>query len=151
MEQKKSVSFSVWNIVLYLTSPDSRRKTLPGHSAQLLFSVQQEVLKIQPSKMEDGKAGILCFSLLLFFSGTGIFATDIYTNVWAVKVRGSIQQAKQLALKHGFSYERHVSCFSTFASCSCKCPFEVTQFSEVYPNQSPFSSQHIVAGTRERK
>ncbi|KAJ7358833.1 hypothetical protein OS493_020668 [Desmophyllum pertusum] len=58
--------------------------------------------------MEDGKAAILCSVLLLIFSGTEIFAADIYTNIWAVQVRGSLQEVKQLALKHGFSYGRHL-------------------------------------------
>ena len=65
-----------------------------------------------------GKAGILCNLLLLFFSGNQIFATDIYTNVWAVKFHGSVQDAKKLALKHGLSYERHVSKLSTYFSLS---------------------------------
>ncbi|KAJ7358826.1 hypothetical protein OS493_020661 [Desmophyllum pertusum] len=58
--------------------------------------------------MEDGKAAILCSFLLLFFSGTEIFSADIYTNIWAVQVRGSLQEVKQLALKHGFTYGRHL-------------------------------------------
>lgn len=62
--------------------------------------------------MEDGKARIVFSVLLIFFTMTGILAADTYTNVWAVKIRGSVEQAKQIALKHGFSYERHVSCFS---------------------------------------
>lgn len=40
---------------------------------------------------------------------TEIFAADIYSNIWAVKVRGSVQEARQLAAKHGFIYGRHVS------------------------------------------
>jgi len=44
----------------------------------------------------------------MFFSGAEIFATEIYINIWAVKVRGSPQEAKQLALKHGFSYDKHL-------------------------------------------
>ena len=59
--------------------------------------------------MENGKSGILCSILLLFFIGNQIFAMDIFTNIWAVKVRGGVQEAKKLALKHGLSYERHVS------------------------------------------
>ena len=43
------------------------------------------------------------------FFGTYVCAKDIYTNVWAVKVRGSQQEAEELAIKHGFSYDRHVS------------------------------------------
>lgn len=53
-----------------------------------------------------GMAGFLCSVLwLIFVSGTEIFAED----VWAVKVLGSLQEAKQLALKHGFTYDKHVS------------------------------------------
>lgn len=47
--------------------------------------------------------------LLIFFCGIDIFAKEIYTNIWAVKVRGSQQEAEELAIKYGFSYDRHVS------------------------------------------
>ena len=55
-------------------------------------------------------AGFLCSILwVIFLGGTKSFAEDIYTNIWAVKVRGSLQEAKQLALRHGFTYDKHVS------------------------------------------
>ena len=60
--------------------------------------------------MANTKVGILSTLLwAIFFSGTEIFAKEMYINIWAVKVRGSPQEAKQLALKHGFSYDKHVS------------------------------------------
>ena len=46
---------------------------------------------------------------IIFFSGNEIFAREIYTNVWAVKVRGIQQEAVELAVKYGLSYEEHVS------------------------------------------
>lgn len=46
---------------------------------------------------------------VIFFIGTGNSVEDIYTNIWAVKVRGSQQEAKQLANKLGFQYDKHVS------------------------------------------
>ena len=49
---------------------------------------------------------ILC---VIFFSGNAIFAKEIYTNVWAVKVRGSQREAVELAVKYGLSYDEHVS------------------------------------------
>ena len=52
---------------------------------------------------------------VIFSSGTEVFCQDVYTNVWAVKVRGSRQEAKLLALKHGFSYDKHVSSLFLFA------------------------------------
>ena len=59
-------------------------------------------------------AGFLCSILwVIFLGGTEIFAENIYTNIWAVKVRGSLQEAKQLALRHGFTYDKHVSYFIT--------------------------------------
>ena len=55
-------------------------------------------------------ANIFCSPLfIILFFGTYVCAKDIYTNVWAVKVRGSQQEAEELAIKHGFSYDRHVS------------------------------------------
>lgn len=47
--------------------------------------------------------------LIIFFSGSEIFAKGIYTDVWAVKVRGSQQEAVELAIKYGLSYDEHVS------------------------------------------
>ena len=45
---------------------------------------------------------------VVFFSANAIFAKEIYTNVWAVKVRGSQQEAVELAVKYGLSYDEHV-------------------------------------------
>ncbi|CAH3171086.1 unnamed protein product, partial [Porites lobata] len=33
---------------------------------------------------------------------------NFYRNIWAVKVRGSLQDAKQLSFKHGFVYDKHL-------------------------------------------
>ena len=52
---------------------------------------------------------------LLILLGSESFANDIYTNIWAVKVRGSVLEAKELAEKNGFLYDKHVSSF-TFLS-----------------------------------
>ena len=41
--------------------------------------------------------------------GTVDSAQHNYSNIWAVKVRGSLQDAKQLSFKHGFEYHKHVS------------------------------------------
>lgn len=66
--------------------------------------------------MADAKARALCYFLwLIFFLGTESFAQDMYTNVWAVKVRGSQQEAEQLVLKLGFSYETHVSTLNSYS------------------------------------
>lgn len=54
--------------------------------------------------------------LVLFFSVTGIFASEIYTNVWAVKIRGNQREVEEVALQYGFLFDSHVS-LSTF------CPF----------------------------
>ena len=60
--------------------------------------------------MVNSNVEILCTLLwAIFLSGTEIFAKEIYINIWAVKVRGGPQEAKQLALKHVFSYDKHVS------------------------------------------
>ncbi|KAL9963138.1 hypothetical protein ACROYT_G032313 [Oculina patagonica] len=45
---------------------------------------------------------------VILFSGNEIFAKDIYTNNWAVKVRGGQQEAVKLALKYGFSYDKQL-------------------------------------------
>ena len=41
--------------------------------------------------------------------GTADSAQHNYRNIWAVKVRGSLQDAKQLSFKHGFVHDKHVS------------------------------------------
>ena len=40
--------------------------------------------------------------------GTVDSTQDVYRNIWAVKVRGSLQDAKQLSFKHGFVYDKHM-------------------------------------------
>ena len=50
-----------------------------------------------------------CILLIIIFSGNEIFAKEIYTDVWAVKVSGSQQEAVELAIKYGLSYDEHVS------------------------------------------
>ncbi|CAH3190442.1 unnamed protein product [Porites lobata] len=43
--------------------------------------------------------------------GTVDSAQHKYRNIWAVKVRGSLQDAKQLSFKHGFVYDKHIEWF----------------------------------------
>lgn len=104
----------------YILSPPTlsrEEKACLGHSARLWHKQLNSTL----FKMENaGKAGILCSLLLLFFSGNQIFATEIYTNIWAVKVHGGVQEVKKLAIRHGLSYERHVSKLSTVHLYTCK-------------------------------
>ena len=47
--------------------------------------------------------------LLIFFSVSDVFANEIYTNVWAVKIRGGQREVENLVFKYGFVYDRHVS------------------------------------------
>ena len=55
-------------------------------------------------------AVVFCSILsIIFFNGNAVFAKEIYTNVWAVKVLGSQQEAVELAVKYGLSYDEHVS------------------------------------------
>ena len=83
-----------WGLLSSLTQ---QQKPPPGHEFTLGTGSSSTL-----SKMENAvKAGILCSVLRLFFSGNQIFATDIYANIWAVKVHGGEQDAKNLALKHG--------------------------------------------------
>ena len=60
-------------------------------------------------KMAGAKTGYHSFILwTIFCIGNGISTKDIYTNVWAVKARGSVQDVRLLALKHGFLYDKYV-------------------------------------------
>ena len=46
---------------------------------------------------------------MIYLMGTVDSAQQKYRNIWAVKVRGSLQDAKQLSIKHGFVYDKNVS------------------------------------------
>ena len=59
--------------------------------------------------MEEAKTGYRSFILwTICCIGNGISTKDIYTNVWAVKARGSVQDVRLLALNHGFLYDKYV-------------------------------------------
>lgn len=68
------------------------------------------------------------FSLVLFiilYCGNGVIAdAAISTNLWAVKVRGSRQEAEELAHKRGFTYEEHVSFILVKASLLSPCSMD---------------------------
>ena len=60
--------------------------------------------------MAAANAGFVSFILLVACCiRNEISAKDIYTNAWAVKTRGGSQDARLLALKHGFLYDKYVS------------------------------------------
>ena len=60
--------------------------------------------------MAVAKTSILSyFFWIIYLTGTVDSAQQKYRNIWAVKVRGSLQDAKQLSFKHGFVYDKHVS------------------------------------------
>ena len=48
-----------------------------------------------------------CF--LKFFALTETSTSEIYTNVWAVKMNGGQSEVEKLALKYDLSYDKHVS------------------------------------------
>ena len=53
--------------------------------------------------------------------GNGVIADAIFTNLWAVKVRGNQQEPEKLAHRHGFSYNKHVSFTLVTASLLSPC------------------------------
>ena len=54
-------------------------------------------------------SGFLSYTFLLIsFALTETFSSEIYTNVWAVKMRGGRREVEKLA-KYGLSYHKHVS------------------------------------------
>ena len=60
-------------------------------------------------KMAEAKTRYLSFILwTICCVGNEISARDFYTNVWAVKARGSVQDVRLLALKHGLLYDKYV-------------------------------------------
>ena len=61
---------------------------------------------------------------------------NFYRNIWAVKVRGSLQDAKQLSFKHGFVYDKHVSS---------------STLTLVKSTQNPFYYHHCIAEKRIAK
>ena len=51
-----------------------------------------------------------CFVLfIILYCGNGVIADAIFTNLWAVKVRGSQQECEGLVENHGLSFYKHVS------------------------------------------
>ncbi|XP_067040624.1 proprotein convertase subtilisin/kexin type 4-like [Acropora muricata] len=58
------------------------------------------------------EAKTVCLSCILWLiiccGGNEISTKDIYTNLWAVKAHGSVQDVGLLALKHGFLYDKHL-------------------------------------------
>ena len=50
-----------------------------------------------------------CVLILIFFCSTDAFASESYTNVWAVKFRGNQEEVQQFASKNNLIYDRHVS------------------------------------------
>ena len=65
-------------------------------------------------------AALHFLSCLFVLLDSETFAKDIYTNIWAVKVRGSVLEAKQLAEKNGFLYDKHVSFFLFTTNITCE-------------------------------
>lgn len=52
---------------------------------------------------------VVCIILWIsLYIGNATYASDVYTNIWAVEVPGSLEEAKSMAMKHGFTYEKHV-------------------------------------------
>ncbi|XP_067041930.1 proprotein convertase subtilisin/kexin type 6-like isoform X2 [Acropora muricata] len=58
------------------------------------------------------EAKTVCLSCILWIiiccGGSEISTKDIYTNLWAVKAHGSVEDVGLLALKHGFLYDKHL-------------------------------------------
>ena len=62
-----------------------------------------------------------CVLFIILYWGNGVIVDAIFTNLWAVKVRGSQQEAEKLAHRHGFSYDKHVSFTLVTASSLSPC------------------------------
>ena len=62
-----------------------------------------------------------CVLFIILYCGNGVIVDAIFTNLWAVKVRGSQQEAEELAHRHGFSYDKHVSFTLVMASLLSPC------------------------------
>ena len=93
---------------------------MPGHSASTVKTSALFVFQ-NWKRTNVAMAWFSCsFLLVIFFFETDIFANEIYTNVWAVKIRGSQREVEELAIKHGFIYDRKVST-RLFQRTSCYC------------------------------
>ena len=49
------------------------------------------------------------FSLIVFVYIDNTFSSEFHPYVWAVKIPGTRREVELFALKHGLSYDRHVS------------------------------------------
>ncbi|XP_068752679.1 furin-like protease kpc-1 [Montipora capricornis] len=57
--------------------------------------------------MANAAVAMACLIVrVFFFSVSELAAQDIYYNIWAVKILGGVQQAREVAVKHGFSYDK---------------------------------------------
>ena len=69
---------------------------------------------------------------LIFLSLTDAFASESYTNVWAVKFRGNQEEVERFVSKNNLIYDRHVSTalsFLTFRSISgAEISFSILNF-----------------------
>ena len=96
------------------TEPGNDALLLPRHQDPL-FATNRAGQVTQHTVVNTSNGGsvmavVFCSILwIIFFTENAIFAKEIYTNVWAVKVRGSQQEAVELAGKYGLSYDEHVS------------------------------------------
>ena len=60
-------------------------------------------------------AGVSSSTLfLIFLCLTDAFASESYTNLWAVKFRGNQEEVERFALKNNLIYDRHVGIASFF-------------------------------------
>ena len=62
-----------------------------------------------------------CVLFIILYCGNGVIADATFTNLWAVKVRVSKQEAEELAHKYGFSKIKHVSFTLLKASLLSPC------------------------------
>ena len=69
---------------------------------------------------------------LIFFALTETSASEIYTNVWAVKMNGGQSEVAKLALKYDLSYDKHVSTVSLRPKSDSEVSFSQRSFQECF-------------------
>ena len=83
---------------------------MPGYQVRKLNRPGLRLRREVSTSMAVAKTKILSsFFWMMNLIGTLDSTQTFYRNIWAVKVRGSLQDAKQLSFKHGFVYDKHVS------------------------------------------
>ena len=119
------------------TSSPRFPRNMPGYQVRKLNRPGLRLRREVSTSMAVAKTKILSsFFWIMYLIGTLDSTQNLYRNIWAVKVHGTLQDAKQLSFKRGFVYDKHVSS---------------STLTLVKSTQNPFYYHHCIVETRIAK